>query len=717
MALSPKIVRAQIAALNPLLKSCSIKTVRRGQDIIGELIGTAKADLFLEKKQTFSNFTANWILPKDERRQGVILYLHGGGYTSGTEEYAKVFGIVLAENFGVKVFCPAYRLAPEHPFPAALDDAVQSYEYLLQCGYDPKSIVLCGESAGGGLCYSLCIKLKERVMQQPAGIIAISPWTDLMLSGSSYQENQKVDPSLTMDYLKFCANAYTHNPENPIVSVINSDLSELPPSIIFAAKEELLRSDSELLHQKLLQFGCISSLNIKHDRWHAYVIYSLKEDEDNYIQINHFLNRYLCREKKLRWVRLDNAAKIFPAARNQNWSSVFRLSATLKEEIDASVMQSALDVTARRFPSIAARLRRGIFWYYLQQLDQAPEIRSEANYPLTKMSRNEARRCAMRVIVYQNRVAVEFFHSLTDGTGGMIFLKTLIAEYLEQKYGVVIPASEDVLDRVGEPSEEELEDSFLKYAGPIHGKRKEKDSWRLTGTPEYDGFINLTCFELSAREVKNKAQEYGVSVTSYLCAILMYALQNMQKQSVPNIRRRKPIKIHIPINLRNLFPSRSVRNFFLYTIPQLETRLGEYEFADICKLVHHWMGLEVTPRKMAMMVAGNVKSERIFLIRLIPLFIKTWILKTIYFATGERKSCLTLSNLGNISVPEQMQPFISHMDFIIGVKATSAYNSAVISYNDRLRWNVVRNTREPRLENALYEVLREQGMIPEVSSN
>ncbi len=717
MALSPKMIRSQMAGLKPLLKSRSLKTMRRGQDLIGELIGATKSDCFVEKKHNFEAFSGTWIIPKDERRQGVILYLHGGGYTCGGVEYAKAFGITLAENFGVKVFCPGYRLAPEYPFPAALDDALESYQYLISCGYGPEHIMLCGESAGGGLCYSLCLKLKEEMIPQPCGIVAISPWTDLTLSGQSYQTNVDCDPSLTMDFLRFCVKAYTAEPENPMISVINADMSLLPPSLIFAAENEMLCSDAQTLNQTLQFYGCVSTLKIKPDRWHAYIVYGVREDRDDMNAIGCFINRYLCREKKLRWLRLDNAAKIFPAARNQRWSNVYRISASLNEEIDVNVMQSALDVTARRFPSIAARLRRGVFWYYLQQLDQAPIIREEVSYPLARMSREEARRCALRVIVYKNRVAVEFFHSLTDGSGGMIFIKTLIAEYLEQKHGVLIPVSQDVLDRVEEPTEEELEDSFQKYAGPIKGKRREKDAWRLTGTPEYDGFVNLTCFELSAQAVREKAKEYGVSVTAFLCAVLMQALQNMQKEQFPNVRRRKPIKVHVPVNLRNLFPSRSLRNFFLYTTPQLETRLGEYEFGEICRLVHHWMGLDITPRKMAMMVAGNVSSERIFLVRLIPLFIKTIILKIVFFATGERKSCLSLSNLGNVSVPDEMKSYISHMDFIIGVKATSPYNCGVISYGDRLRWNVIRSTREPQLENALYKVIRELGLSPEVSSN
>ena len=159
------------------------------------------------------------------------------------------------------------------------------------------------------------------------------------------------------------------------------------------------------------------------------------------------------------WFKLDNAAKIFPGQNSKSWSNVFRLSVTLTEPVDTEVLQRALDVTALRFPSICARLRRGLFWYYLQQLEQAPQLSPERSYPLTYMSPGEIRKCAFRVIAYENRIAVELFHALTDGTGAMIFLKSLTAEYLEQKYGLKIPA-----EKVGTFDTELAEEFFRAFA-------------------------------------------------------------------------------------------------------------------------------------------------------------------------------------------------------------------------------------------------------------
>ena len=717
MAISAKNIRTQLGLLKPILSSCSLKTMRKGQNKLGELMEAKFRKQVVIKNHSFDSFSGAWVIPKDERRQGVILYLHGGGYTCGGLEYATGFGAMLAHKSGTRVFCAAYRLAPESPFPAALDDALESYLYLLDKGYSPAHITLCGESAGGGLCYSLCLKLMALSLALPCGIISISPWVDLTNSGESYAQNKDSDPSLTWQRLDFFANSYASDRLDPYVSPLFGNLTGMPPSLIFAAADELLYSDAQQLNRQLKKQGCTSSLTVKADRWHAYLLYGLAEDNTDFDTISHFLSQYMAGENKLRWLRLDNAAKIYPAAQRQNWSNVFRLSTTLTEPVDISTLKTALDVTVRRFPSIAARLRRGLFWYYLQQLEQAPDISPESSYPLTKMSRAEIRRCAFRVIVYDRRIAVEMFHSLTDGTGAMIFLKSLVAEYLQQKYNISIPAQHGVLGRLDEPSEQELEDSFQKHAGTVQASRQSNDAWRLDGTPEADDFLNLTCFQVPVKAVLEKAHEYGVSLTCFLCAAVMMALQQLQQEQVSNPLHRKSIKILLPVNLRQLFPSKTLRNFAMYTTPEIQPKLGQYSFREICQVVHHRMGIEITPKFMSTMIATNVGNERLWAVRLIPLFLKNLVMKAVFSAVGERKSCLTLSNLGAVRIPQAMASYVERFDFILGVQATAPYNCGVLSYGDTLYINFIRNIREPLLEAKFHQVLQEMGLPVQVQSN
>lgn len=717
MLLSAKFVRSQLNKTKHLLTTSSLEAARKSQDFVGGILAATHRKDVTFKEHKFEKFSGSWVIPKDEVARGVILYLHGGGYTCGDLEYARGFGSVLASECGVKVFCPAYRLAPEHKAPAALEDAVTAYEYLLSKGYESEHIVLCGESAGGGLIYALALKLRDTNRPMPAGLIGISPWTDLTSSGGSYEKNKDADPSLTKERLQFFAECYTDDPLDPYVSPLFGDLRGLPPSLIFVGGDEIMLDDARLLHKNLLENGCKSQLVTAAGMWHAYVLYCLKEYQADMDTINLFLKTVMQSQRKLRWMRLDNAAKIYPAARRRNWSNVFRLSATMSEPVDKVALQAALDVTVRRFPSISVCLRRGIFWYYLEEIPKAPNIMKEKSYPLTRMPFDDIRKCAFRVLTYKNRIAVEFFHAVTDGTGGLVFLKTLLAEYLTQKYGVKIPPVSGVLDRLQDPTEGELEDSFLKYAGRVSTGRGEPTAYKIDGTPEPDDFKHVTTLMLETDEVLRKAAGMGVSLTSYITAAMMKAILDLQAERIKDPRRRKPVKICVPVNLRRLFPSKTMRNFALFTTPGIDPRLGEYTFEELCRAVHHHMGLDVTQKRMRAKFSANVNSEKSMALKIMPLFIKDIAMKAVFDAVGEKKSCLCLSNLGDVKLPEKMYPYITRMDFVLGVQAKAPYNCGMVSYDGTLYMNFIRNIKEPSLEYHFFRVIQELGLHAKAESN
>ena len=718
MELHAKRVRAQLNLFKPVMTSCSLEASRKGQDKLGELMTALHRSEIMTKNHDFQHFQGAWIMPQDQRRGGVVLYLHGGGYTCGSLEYAKGFSSVLAAECGVRVFCAAYRLAPEHRYPAAVEDALEAYQYLLKKGYAGHQILLCGESAGGGLIYALCLKLKELGLPLPCGLIGISPWTDLTGSGKSYEENREVDPSMSPELLQFYAKCYTDDPADPLCSPLFGDLTGFPPSLLFVGGDEVMLDDTRMLHEKLVKSGCRSKLIVAPERWHAYVLYCLSENmPQDFETINRFMDKVLSPARSLRWMKLDNAAKIYPAAKRRNWNNFFRISATLTEPVDVAVLRSALDVTARRFPSIAVRLRRGMFWYYLEQIPHSPAIQEEKSCPLAHAPFHEVRQCAFRVLVYHNRFAVEFFHALTDGTGGLTFFKTLLAEYLSQKYGLTIPAGDGVLGRLEEPDAEELEDSFLRYAGNVKASRKEATAWHLTGTPEKDGFKDLVTLMIPAPALKECAKAHGVTVTELLCAAMMQAICQLQAEKVPQRRLRKPVKVLLPVNLRNLFPSKTLRNFASYITPEVDPQMGDYTFDEICAAVHHRMGLENNPQTMRAKFAANVASEQSPLLRVMPLFIKNLAMKAVFDTVGECKSCLCLSNLGVVRLPEVMAPYVARMDFIIGVQSKAPHNCGVLTWNDTVYINCIRSIREPELELHFYRVLHQLGLPVKVESN
>lgn len=717
MAPSAKFIKKQLALFKPLIMSASLDLARKGQNQLGEWRTRADRKRVSVEKQGFEKFEAVFCNPKHDSEGGVLLYLHGGGYACGDIRYARGVGCHLAVRLGIRVFSVAYRLAPEHPFPAALDDALEAYLYLLSVGYTEKDIVLCGESAGGGLALSLCLALRERGLAMPAGIIAISPWTDLTASGPSYEENRKKDPSMSAERLSFFADQYTDKREDPLVSPLFADLSGLPPVLTFVGGDEIMLSDSVLLHEKLLESGVKSELSVAEGFWHAYLLYGFKECHGDFKKCRAFLHGVLPTPRKLRWMPLDNAAKIYPAARSRTWSNVFRLSATLTEDVDKEILTSALAVTVRRFPMTAVKLGTGLFWYYLEELDAPPEIKEDSPIPLVRMAGKDMRKCAFRVLIYGKRVAVEFFHSITDGNGGLVFLKSLIAEYLEQKHGITVPPTDGVLDRRALPDDGEFEDSFLKYSGKIPASRAETTSYHFKGTKCEDGFVHALTFTAKTSEVVALAKSYGVTVTALLTAALMQAFLELQAEEVPSLKRRRPVKVLLPVNLRHIFPSVSLRNFVLYVIPEIDARLGDYTVEELSHLVMHQMKLMFTPKNMASHVATNVNSEKIFIAKIMPLFIKNLVMKMVFRAVGERKSCLTFSNLGAVKVPDVMKPYIERFDFLLNVPSTLPSNCSAISYGDTLVMSFVRDIEEPKLEARFHAVLRRLGLRMRVESN
>ena len=734
-------MRSQLELIKPLTDATSLETVRSLQDKVGKLMHFTRRHDVVVMDKSDDKLEGHLIIPRDEVRGGMIMYLHGGGYVCGTREYAKGFASVLSAECGMKVASIEYRLAPENPYPAALDDVYQAYCMILQKGMEPEKIIVAGESAGGGLAYALCLKLRDEGKPLPAGIIAISPWCDLTLSGDSYLKNKEADPSITLDRLSFFSDCYvgayskeeiekkkkiTAKPKgdiekkrDPYVSPIFADLQGMPPSLIFAGEDELLLSDAEGMRDKLFASGCDATLVTKPDMWHAYVLYSLKSNIDDFDKINKFVKKCLPKdnERKLRWMHLDNSAKIYPASATSRWNNIYRLSATLKDEVDKDVLQSALDVTVRRFPSIAVKLKRGVFWYYLEEIAHAPTVQDEKSYPLVRMPLDDIRHCAFRVLIYKKRIAVEFFHALTDGNGALIFLKTLVAEYLTEKYGITVPNECGVLSRLDEPKEEELEDNFPKNKAPVGKSRSESDSYRIFGETEDDGFCHVTTFMLDPNELLELAHSHGVTLTALVAAAFIKASINLQFEDVKKLKKMKKVKVLIPVDLRRIYNSKTLRNFALYVTPGVDPRLGEYTFEELAKIVHHRMALDITEKNMSARIYTNVHDEERMLLKLTPLFLKNIVMKTIFMLVGEKKSTLSISNLGLVKLPTIMQEYVDRLDFVLSVQSSAPYNASMLSYNGQLNISIIRNIKEPRLERALYEVLREQNVHVKVESN
>lgn len=284
------ILRSQIKLLNPIIRGATIEQSRRGQDAVGRIGSRAMENSIQYKLIRFPLFDAAWAIPLEGRVSKAILYLHGGGYVAGGLPYAKVFGGHLANTTGRAAFCVGYRLAPEDPFPAALDDALFSYQKMLEW-FSPDDIAFVGESAGGGLCYALALHLKELNLPLPGKIVAISPWTDMTMQ-RDVSELQKLDPIILFENVVEYANMYAPDQDrkNPLLSPLYGDLAGLPSSLIIVGSYEILLDDSRLMQQALIDAGCVCRLHVEEGLWHVYVLYGVPEAKEAMRLLSDFLN-------------------------------------------------------------------------------------------------------------------------------------------------------------------------------------------------------------------------------------------------------------------------------------------------------------------------------------------------------------------------------------------------------------------------------------------
>ncbi len=251
---------------------------RRSQDVLGRL--TAPMAGMAYEEFTLSGMNAAWTrlkAPHGSRR--AILYCHGGGYTSGNLGYSRVLSSKLAHATGYDVLSFEYRLAPEFPYPAAVEDALRAWDYLMLQGYGARDIVLAGDSAGGNLALVLTLRLRQAKRRLPGALILMSPWTDMTMSGRSYTERADIDPMLTPEYIEAVRAAYAAGRDyrSPDLSPLFADLTGFPPTLIQSGDHEILYSDSESLYQAMQRAGVPCRFEASEGMWHVFQMFPIKK--------------------------------------------------------------------------------------------------------------------------------------------------------------------------------------------------------------------------------------------------------------------------------------------------------------------------------------------------------------------------------------------------------------------------------------------------------
>ena len=405
------------------------------------------------------------------------------------------------------------------------------------------------------------------------------------------------------------------------------------------------------------------------------------------------------------WYPLDNAAKIYPLSMKHGQMSVFRLSVYLKKPVAPEILQMALNFTIKRFPTFATTVKKGFFWHYLDTAKRRYTIEKESDIPCRPLKILRSRSQSFRVLYHNSRISVEYFHVLTDGAGGMVFLKTLTAEYL-RLLGMKPCVDEGILDLNDTPTRSEAANEF------VQADKTEGASGFLDGPAvQMSGRISKNCpcrilhFKIDSASLKAAAKARSSTITAYILALMFEAGKFATDELSGNMN------IQVPVNMRKFYPSDTLRNFSMYC--GIKLPIADITDRDVMlREISAQLTEKASERSMSEMI--NSTERMVNAIRRIPLFIKSPVAKISYGFLGERIFSNTLSNLGVVTMPPEMAEHIESMDFVLGGSRINRALCAMVTFGNTVTLSITKTTTDPSFEEKLYKLLVADGVEPVV---
>lgn len=421
--------------------------------------------------------------------------------------------------------------------------------------------------------------------------------------------------------------------------------------------------------------------------------------------------------EKGRWRRLDNTAKLFAAIAGEDLSNVFRMSVSLKEEVQPELLKQALQKTLEEFPLFRVKLRRGFFWNYFETNVKEPLIEEESTYPCKYIDPHSSHMYLFRVTYFKERINLEVFHALTDGMGAVNFLRRLAENYLISAYGIKDceekPASGTERDE--EDSEEgRKEDGYLKYYKKReHHRYKTEQAMEIKGEllPLDSQSVLHGSFEI--KDIKALCKKENVSITKYLTALLLWCLIQVYGGEG---ELKKPVAVNLPINLRSFFNSETMANFFAVTNISWPAGRKPDSFEELLKETSRQMDEKIVKDKLEETISYNVSNEKKWYIRIVPLIIKNVAMNTI-FVRSSKAYTMTLSNLGIAGMSPEVEELVDRFQVFIGVSNRQRMKCGVIAFKSRLSVTFNSAVNDTRLTDAFYKFLKEKGIEAELESN
>lgn len=411
------------------------------------------------------------------------------------------------------------------------------------------------------------------------------------------------------------------------------------------------------------------------------------------------------------WRRLDNSAKIFPVSTGKRYSTVFRISAVLKESIDPILLEEAVNKALVKFESFKVRLKQGFFWYYFEANTKEPIIEEEKEYPCQYIDPNLNRNYLFKVTYFEKKINMDVDHTLTDGNNATNFFKEILYTYLELAHKKDFPLE---LRRPRKYAYN-VEDSYLKnYDKHAKNNNSSKKAYILKGDKMAFGSIATIHEIIDIKELKQVCEKESCTVTQYLTAVLIYAIY--QENYLPN-HGKKPIKVCIPVNLKKYFSSATLSNFFSYIT--LEAEMEKDHLNDFDKILHFVkidFAKRLTEKELLKTMSGNVKLGNNVMIRAIPLFLKKIFVRIGYMEI-RKYTTITFSNIGRIGIIGKYQKYIDNFLFLLAPEPVESIKCSACSFNDSLVFTFTTILEDNGIESRFYQFLKEKNIPVKIESN
>ena len=415
------------------------------------------------------------------------------------------------------------------------------------------------------------------------------------------------------------------------------------------------------------------------------------------------------RKEDLSWRRLDNYAKLFPLASTKKYSSVFRISITLKEKIDPKILEKAVKISLKKFKLFKVRMRQGIFWYYFESNPKSVVIEEEHDYPCKYIDLPANNDYLFKITYFACKINLDIFHCLTDGNSALHFLKEITYNYIEIAHFNSKNISEEGERKVNYDSVDSYAQNFNKK---LKGEGKGKKAYVLTGRNLVPGVVAATHEYINATQLKEQAKAKGATITQYLTATLIYSIY--QEQLKGN-KKNRPIKISVPVNFKKYFPSKTISNFFSYIDVNVYAD-KEKSFDNILKAVIEQFKLKLQEEELLKTIATNVKLGTNPFLRIVPLFIKK---KVVQIAYKERRkyNTTTLSSIGRIGFIAEYKPFIDKVYFLIAPETVEKIKCTACCVDNTIIFSVASVLESRNVENTFMKFLQSNGIDVEIEGN